>query len=383
MTKRIVIVAGEASGDQLAAHLVEQVRASDPAIEFLGVCGPKMRAAGVTQWFDAQTLAVRGYAEVLSALPRIFRLKRELLERIRATQPALYLGVDAPDFNLRVEKQAKAAGIKTMHYICPSFWAWRPERAARFHEAIDHMLCAFPFESALLAPHRVAATFVGHPLAEGVLVDAPKSDLRSSIAKFKDTVEDAEFVAVLPGSRVSELKFHSELFINAIEIIARERPNARFLVPLVNRETRAIFETALWRHGEAIASKVDLMFGHADFALRAADVGLIASGTASLEAAMHGCPHVVTYRISALTYAMVKRKIKLPYVSLPNILAKEKIVPELLQHDATPQALASAVLDLLGSPNRRADMTARFDTLRESLRAPQGTPIADAVRAML
>jgi lipid-A-disaccharide synthase len=381
--KQIVIVAGETSGDQLAAHLVEKVRDADPTVKFSGVCGPKMRAAGVEQWADIATLSVRGYAEVISALPRILRLKRELLKRVQSLRPSLYIGVDAPDFNLRIEKQVKAMGIKTMHYVCPSFWAWRAERAKKFHHAVDHMLCVFPFEPKLLEEHRVPATFVGHPLAHGPLVDTPKEELRSSIGKFKDESELVEYVAVLPGSRISELNFHSELFVNAMEIIARERPNARFLVPLVNRETRAIFESVLWQHGTAIAERVDLMFGHADFALRAADVGLIASGTASLEAAMHECPHVVTYRISAFTYALVKRKIKLPYVSLPNILAREKFVPEFLQHDATPQSLAKSIIELLEQKERREHMIARFASLRESLRSPDDSALPSAVLGML
>ncbi len=381
--KNIVIVAGEASGDQLAAHLVEEVRSVDSSVKFYGVCGPKMRAAGVEPWFDSTTLAVRGYSEVFSALPRIFRLKRELIERVKSLGPALYIGVDAPDFNLRVEKQVKALGVKTMHYVCPSFWAWRPERAKNFHQSLDHMLCVFPFEPELLAKHHVPATFVGHPLARGALVKTPKADLRSSLTKFKDESGPVEYVAMLPGSRASELHFHSELFVNAIEIVARARPNARFLVPVVNRETRAIFEAALWKHGGAIAARVDIMFGHADFALRAADVGLIASGTASLEAAMHGCPHVVTYRISAFTYAIVKRKLNVPYVSLPNILGKEMLVPEFLQHDATPQKLAQAVIELFDDRARREHMVSRFDTLRASLEAPQGTPAANAVLSMI
>jgi lipid-A-disaccharide synthase len=381
--KDIVIVAGEASGDQLAAHLVREVHAIDPSVRFHGVCGPKMRAAGVTEWFDSSTLAVRGYAEVITALPRIFRLKRELLARIRVLRPALYIGVDAPDFNLRVERDVKALGIKTMHYVCPSFWAWRPERAKKFHEAVDHMLCVFPFEPELLATHRVTATFVGHPLAESALAETPRSDLRSSLSRFNDGVEINEFIAVLPGSRVSELEYHSEIFVNAIEIIARERPRARFLVPLINRDTRAIFEAALWRHGEAVAARVELMFGHADFALRAADVGLVASGTASLEAAMLGCPHVVTYRISALTYAMVRRKLTLPYVSLPNILAKEWVVPELLQQDANPQKLAQSIIDLLSQRDRAERMMVQFSAMRERLRVPPNSPLAHAVLRML
>jgi lipid-A-disaccharide synthase len=377
--KDVVIVAGEASGDQLAAHLVEEVRRIDPSVRFHGVCGPRLRAAGVAQWFDSQTLAVRGYAEVLTALPRIFKLKRELIEKTKALKPALYIGVDAPDFNLRVEKQLKAGGIDTMHYVCPSFWAWRAERAKRFHESMNHMLCVFPFEPALLAKHNVPATFVGHPLAQVAAVESSKAHLHESLARYKDDESAKEFIAMLPGSRVSELNYHAGLFVDTIEIIARERANARFLVPLVDRETRAIFEAELWKRGSAIVAKVDLLFGHADFALRAADVGLIASGTASLEAAMHRCPHVVTYRISAMTYAIVKRKLTLPYVALPNILAKEMLVPEYLQKDATPQKLAQAVIDLLTSTERRAQLTERFGQLRETLVAPTATPLADAV----
>jgi lipid-A-disaccharide synthase len=182
----IVIVAGEASGDQLAAHLVEEIARVDPNVRFHGVCGPRMRAAGVTQWFDSQTLAVRGYAEVLTALPRIFKLKRELVAKTLALKPALYIGVDAPDFNLRVEKQLKASGVKTMHYVCPSFWAWRPERAKRFHESMNHMLCVFPFEPALLAAHNVPASFVGHPLAHASAVESSKAHLHESLARYKD-----------------------------------------------------------------------------------------------------------------------------------------------------------------------------------------------------
>lgn len=384
MTRRVVIVAGETSGDQLAAHLVEDVRALDPSVEFYGVCGPKMRAAGVNQWFDHETLAVRGYAEVLSSLPRILKLKRELLAKVTELNPALYIGVDAPDFNLRIEREVKSRGVRTMHYVCPSFWAWRPKRAARFHEAIDRMLCVFPFEPALLEPHRVSARFVGHPLARAIpAADVSKFELRKSISRFKDDAVVGELIAVLPGSRVSELNYHAELFVNTIEIVARERPNARFLVPLVNRETRAIFETALWSHSPALVERVDLLFGHADFALRAADVGLIASGTASLEAAMHGCPHVVTYRISALTHAIVKRKLLLPYVSLPNILEKEFLVPELLQKEATADALAKALLDLLMSNDTRQRMTERFAAIRQSLQPPEPHASGRAVLEML
>lgn len=379
----VVIVAGETSGDILAAHLVDELRVTRPDLTFSGVCGPKMRAAGVEPWFDSEALAVRGYVEVLGALPRIFRLKRELLQRIAERKPALYIGVDAPDFNLRVEREVKAMGIPVAHYVCPSFWAWRPERAKRFGESVDRMLCVFPFEPELLAQHGVPASFVGHPMAQKATPDADKVKLRKSLARFRDDEQTSEYIAILPGSRVSELNFHAELFVDTIELVAREFPLARFLVPLVDRKTRSIFEAALWREGRTVANRVDILFGHADFALRAADVGLIASGTASLEAAIHGCPHVVTYRINAMTYAIVKRKLTLPYVALPNILEKEKFVPELLQRDATASKLAEALVNLLRDRTTRESMAARFARISQSLRAPSHTPFTDALSPML
>jgi lipid-A-disaccharide synthase len=383
----IVIVAGETSGDQLAAHLVNQLRAANPSLRFHGIAGPKMRAAGVVEWFDAQALAVRGYGEVLTALPRILRIKRALIEKVNALRPALYIGVDAPDFNLRIERALKAdaahTGIRTMHYVCPSFWAWRPERAATFAQSVDHMLCVFPFEPALLAPHQVPATFVGHPLATAPLVNVDRETLRSKLEHYAEGATDP-IVAILPGSRISELHYHAVLFVQAMKLLVDEFPAMRFVVPLVTRETREIFERALWQHAEALAPRVQLLFGHADFALRVADAAIVASGTATLEAAMLDCPQVVSYRISAFTHAIVKRKIRLPYVSLPNILARDWVVPELLQKNATAPALAAAVAELIYHPDKRKAMTAHYARIRSDLSLPEGaTPAVDAVLHLL
>jgi len=379
----VVIVAGETSGDQLAADLVERVRRVDPSVRFHGVAGPRMRAAGVNTWIDSEALAVRGYAEVLAALPRILRAKRELLERSLATRPALYVGVDAPDFNLRVERVLKSQGVRTLHFVCPSFWAWRPERAARFRESADHVLCLFPFEPALLAQHHVPATFVGHPLATAPLRNADRERLRRQLGHHLAPA-GAPLVAVLPGSRVDEIERHAALFVAVMKRLASRFAGARFVVPLVTRETRERFENVLWRDAEAMAPQVQLLFGHADFALRSADVALVASGTATLEAAMLGVPQVVSYRVSALTAMIVRRKLKSPYVSLPNILANDWCVPELLQEAATEDALESALSNLIAQPTLTETMRSAYAAMADSLQPPvrhDSDPLAEAVLA--
>lgn len=379
----VVIVAGETSGDQLAADLVERVRRVDPSVQFHGIAGPRMRAAGVSTWIDSETLAVRGYAEVLAALPRILRAKRALLQHTLDKRPALYIGVDAPDFNLRVERELKAHGIRTLHFVCPSFWAWRPERAARFRDSADHVLCLFPFEPALLAQHQVPATFVGHPLATAPLRHADRERLRRKL-EHHDAPAGAPLIAVLPGSRVDEIDRHAELFVAVMKRLSNRFVGARFVVPLVTRETRERFENVLWRDAEALVPHVQLLFGHADFALRAADVALVASGTATLEAAMLGVPQVVSYRVSALTAMIVRRKLKSPYVSLPNILANDWCVPELLQEAATEDALDSALSGLIAQPRLAGTMRDAYARMGDALRppvSPDSDPLANAVLA--
>ena len=366
----IVIVAGETSGDQLAANLVQRVRAIRPDINFHGIAGPRMRAAGVSTWIDSETLAVRGYAEVISALPRILRAKKELIAKTLALKPALFIGVDAPDFNLRVERELKGQNVRTMHYVCPSFWAWRPERAARFTGSADHVLCLFPFEPKLLAEHSVAATFVGHPLASAQLRTADRARLRRKL-EHGGQAPVAPLIAVLPGSRVSEIELHSDLFIDVMARLAERFPKCHFVIPLVTRATRDEFEVALWRRAESLVPRVRLLFGHADFALRSADVALVASGTATLEAAMLGCPQVVSYRVTGLTATIVKRKLNSKFVSLPNIIANDWCVPELLQCAASVEALTSALGSLIEQSRLRALMQAAYVTMGEALRAPE------------
>ncbi len=342
-----------------------------------------MRAAGVDTWIDSETLAVRGYAEVLAALPRILRARRELVQRTLELKPALYIGVDAPDFNLRVERELKACRLRTLHFVCPSFWAWRPERAARFRDSADHVLCLFPFEPALLAQHQVPATFVGHPLAVAPLRHADRERLRRKLGHH-EAPAGAPLIAILPGSRIDEIDRHAGLFVAVMKRLAARFPGARFVVPLVTRETRERFENVLWREAEALVPQVQLLFGHADFALRAGDVALVASGTATLEAAMLGCPQVVSYRVSALTAMIVRRKLRSPYVSLPNILCEDWCVPELLQEAATEEALDSAIGNLIAQPRLSGAMRQAYSRLGEALQpplSPATDPLADAVLA--
>jgi lipid-A-disaccharide synthase len=377
----VVIVAGEMSGDQLGAHLVNEVRAAHPQVRFHGIAGPKMHAAGVNAWFDSQALAVRGYAEVLTALPRILRIKNSLIEKTLALKPKAYIGVDAPDFNLRIERVLKSKGVFTMHYVCPSFWAWRPERAATFEQSVNHMLCLFPFEPDLLAKHKLPASFVGHPLATAPLVNAEQEPLRRKLDHYLDA-PSKPIIAILPGSRDSELKYHADVFVQTMKLIAADYTEARFAVPLPTRSTRLAFARALWAHAPELAPQVNLMFGHADFALRVADVALVASGTATLEAAMLDCPQIVSYRISDTTYAIVKRKIKTPYVSLPNLLSKSWVVPELLQAKATPALLSDALKQLLAHNELREAQLTAYATIRKSLTAAPGT-VGRAVAGLL
>ncbi len=382
----IVIVAGEASGDQLAADLMRRLRALRPEVRFHGVAGPAMRSVGIEAWGDIETLAVRGLFEVLPTLPRILRLKRELLARIERLRPALFIGVDAPDFNLRLEYAVKTLGIPTVHYVCPTFWAWRPERVRSFAERIDHMLCIFPFEPQLLQPHGVSASFVGHPLTRAKLIAADRTRLRRPLMPEgrEDRADTTPIVALLPGSRRSEVELHAPLYVDTLIRLAEALPEAIFLVPLITRATRERFQDVLWRRAPEQVQRVRLLYGHADYALRAADVALVASGTATLEAAMLDCPQVVTYRLRWLTYWLIKRKIKTPWVAQPNIIAQREVVPERLQKAATADKLAQDILSLLKQPERMQAMRSAYAEIRSRLAMPgPGDALAAAVQGLL
>ena len=375
---RIAIVAGEASGDLLGAELMRAVRARRSDIEFYGVGGPRMQAAGCDIIESSSALAVRGLTEVLRHLPRLFRLRGQLVRRFAADRPALFIGIDAPDFNLGLEKKLKRRGLRTIHYVSPSVWAWREERIKTIGAAADHVLALFPFEPALYAKAGVAATYVGHPLADA----APLLPQRAARRALRQFAREQPVVALLPGSRASELDMHAELFIGVARKFHAAHPDAHFLVPLVNRETRMQFENALYRVG-AEKLPLTLLYGHADDAFTAADVALVASGTATLEAALYRCPHVIAYRVGGLTARWVRRRLRVPWVGLPNVLAGQFIVPEFLQEDANVDNLAQALLNLYADTLVRDELAELFARMHHALRQGSAERAAAVVLAAL
>jgi lipid-A-disaccharide synthase len=371
---RIGIVAGEASGDLLASHLVAALKARLPQAQFEGIGGPKMIAAGVHSLFPMETLAVRGYVEALRSLPAILRIRRKLTRHFLATRPNLFIGVDAPDFNLGLARTLKAAGIPTFQYVGPSVWAWRGGRLRKIRRAVSHMLLLFPFEPPLYEAAGIPATYVGHPLADMLPLHPDRTAAREALR----LPPQGEMVALLPGSRESELALMGDLFVQAAQQIHRLRPGVSFLVPLITRKTRDLFEAALARQ-QAHDLPLRILFGHAHEAMTAANVVLVASGTATLEAALLKRPMVITYRVPALTYRLMWPRRYLPYVGLPNVLAGRFLVPELLQDEATPDNLGQAVCNLLAAPRLCGALEAHFVRMHLLLRQGNAEKVADAV----
>ena len=374
----IGIVAGEASGDALAATLIAAVRARHPGVRFAGVAGPRMQAAGCEAWYPLESLSVRGFVEVVGRLPELVRMRRALASRLLAERVPVFVGVDAPDFNLGLEARLKRSGVRTVHFVSPSVWAWRRERVARIGRSVDRMLALFPFEPPIYADAGVPVTFVGHPLAQKAATPASRRHAREQLRLGLA----APVFALLPGSRASELEMHGELLLETAELLHAARPDARFLVPLATRPTRDRFEAAVHRRGRADLP-LTILYGHAGEALRAADVGIVASGTATLEAALARCPHVIFYRVSALTARIVRRKLLLPWVGLPNVLAGRFVVPELLQEHATAGNLAQAALNLFDDTVTRRRVEALFAGFASALRADTGALAAEVVAAEL
>ena len=372
----IGIVAGEASGDALAAALIHAVRQKRPAIRFAGVAGPRMEAAGCEAWAPTEVLAVRGFSEVVAHLPALFRLRAELARRFRRERVPVFVGVDAPDFNLGLERRLKRRRIRTVHFVSPSVWAWRRERMPSIGQAVDRMLALFPFEPPLYEAAGIAVTYVGHPLAQ----DAAGPGTRRAARETLKQKGAYPLFALLPGSRLSEIEMHASLVLETAARIAEARPDDRFIVPLVSRTTRDAFLEAQHRGGFD-ALPLTVLYGHAGDALRAADVALVASGTATLEAALARCPHVIFYRVSALTARIVRRKLLVPWVGLPNVLAGRFVVPELLQDDATPGNLAQAVQNLFDDTITRRRIEALFADMSNALALDTGAVAAEAVLA--
>ena len=375
---KIGIVAGEASGDLLGSLLIKALRVEYPALEFVGIAGPRMQAAGATSWYSMEKLAVRGYVEVLKSFREILSIRRGLRDRMLKERPAIFIGIDAPDFNLGLERTLKRAGIPTIHYVSPSIWAWRGERIHQIKESVCHMLTVFPFEPAIYEKAGIPATFVGHPTADVIPQASQRENARAQLRIKPNEL----IISLLPGSRRSELDYHAELFIETAKVLQKEFPEARFLVPLTTRETREMFDQMRWKLG-AQDLPMQILFGHANLALAAADVALVASGTATLEAALLRCPHVIAYRLSPTTYRLMKKKAYLPYVGLPNILAGEWLVPELLQDDATPENLARALGNWLRHRDAAASLRERFAEIHARLAVNNGERVREALRPFL
>lgn len=377
-TITIGIVAGEASGDLLGAHLMRSLVAHMPHVSFAGIGGPEMRAAGMQVLFPMERLAVRGYVEVLRHYFEITGIRRRLARHFLRERPACFIGIDAPDFNLDLERRLKDAGIPTVHYVSPAIWAWRGRRIREIKRAVSKMLTLFPFEARLYQEAQVPVAYVGHPLAD-ILWDFPG---RQAIRERLHLPAGARVVALLPGSRVSELEQMADLFLAAACKVAEAVPGTRFVAPLVNRETQELFEAALDRvRGEKPA--VTVLRGRAHEAMAAADVVLVASGTATLEAALLKRPMVITYRMPRISWWIMNRLRYQPYAGLPNILAGEFIVPELLQQQATPDNLAHAILNLLFDDAQRERLEARFGRILSELRQNTAQKVVEAVRSTL
>ena len=368
------IVAGETSGDALAATLIHAVRARCPNVRFAGIAGPRMEAAGCEAWYPLEKLAVRGFAEVVAHLPELFRIRRELRARLLAASVPLFVGVDAPDFNLGLERKLKRRGVRTIQFVSPSVWAWRRERLQSIGDSVNRMLVLFPFEPRLYEDAGIPVTYVGHPMAQEAATHATRRETRD-LLRIRPA---APVFALLPGSRMSEIEMHAGLVLETAAWLAEGREDVQFLVPFATRATRDAFEEAMHRTGHANLP-ITLLYGHAEDALRAADVAVVASGTATLEAALARCPHVIFYRVTRLTAWMVARKLLLPYVGLPNVLAGRFVVPELLQTQATPRNLAQAALNLFDDTVTRRRLEALFAGFANELKADTGALAGEAV----
>ena len=377
---RFAMVAGEASGDLLGGLLLAGLKARWPQLQAAGIGGPRMAAQGFEAWWPHDKLAVSGYVEVLSHYREISGIRQQLTERLlkaeAATRADVFVGIDAPDFNLDLEAKLKASGMKTVHFVSPSIWAWRGKRVEKMRRSTDLVLCLFPFEPAIYAKQGVPAEYVGHPLADAIPLEVPRGAARAALG----IDADETVIALLPGSRRAEVQYIAPRLLQAAVEVDRQRPGLRFVLPVVPG-MRHLVEPLRRQHAPNL--RLDLLDGQSHEALAACDVTLIASGTATLEAALFKRPMVITYVMHALNWQMMKRMSYQPWVGLPNILLRDFVVPEFLQAAATPQRLAHAVLAWLDDPERRDALRVKFEALHRELRCDTGQRATDAIEAIL
>ncbi|WP_160286062.1 lipid-A-disaccharide synthase [Pseudomonas knackmussii] len=365
---RVALVAGEASGDILGAGLMQALRERHPNVEFIGVGGPRMQAQGLVSEFPMERLAVMGLVEVLGRLRELLKRRKDLIRTLIAARPDVFIGIDAPDFTLGVELKLRQAGIRTVHYVSPSVWAWRQKRVLKIKQACDLMLALFPFEAKFYEEHAVPVRFVGHPLANTIPLDADRAAARDQLG----LPQHAQVVALLPGSRGGEVGRLGALFLDTAQRLLQQRPGIRFVLPCASPERREQLELML--QGRELP--LQLLDGQSHEALAACDAVLIASGTATLEALLYKRPMVVAYKVAPLTYRILKRLVKSPYVSLPNLLAGRLLAPELIQDAATPEALVQHLLPLLDDGSAQ---TESFDAIHRALRQDASAQAAEAV----
>lgn len=369
---RVALVAGEASGDILGSGLMQALRQRHPDIEFIGVGGPRMEAEGLKSHFPLERLSVMGLFEVLGRLRELLRRRKDLVQMLIAAKPDVFIGIDAPDFNLNIELKLRRAGIRTVHYVSPSVWAWRQKRVLKIKQACDLMLALFPFEARFYEEHAVPVRFVGHPLANTIPLEADRAGARERLG----LPLGASVVALLPGSRGGEVGKLGALFLDTAQRLLQDRPGLKFVLPCASPERRVQIE-------EMLAGRdlpVQLLDGASHEALAACDAVLIASGTATLEALLYKRPMVVAYKVASMTYRILKRLVKSPYISLPNLLAGRLLVPELIQDAATPEALAATLTPLLDDGSVQ---TEPFDAIHRALRLDASAQAAEAVLALV
>ena len=368
----VAMVAGEASGDMLAGLLLKGLRQRWPHAQAQGIGGPRMAEQGFDAWWPHERLAVRGYVEVLRHYRGIVAIRRQLLARLQADPPAVFVGVDAPDFNLDLERQMLMRGVPTVHFVCPSVWAWRAHRLEIIRQSVRHMLCIFPFEPALLSAHGIASTYVGHPFAATIPMQADKAAARQQLG----LPQQSTVVSLLPGSRASEIDQLAPIFLQAAAWMQKREPDVHFVLPTF-AALRPRLQACIDRWGQGVPLSLTEAGSH--LALAACDVSLVASGTATLEAALFKRPMVIAYRMNPLSWQIMRRQKLQPWVGLPNILAAEFLVPEFLQDQAKPELLGQAVLDWLNRPQRVAQLQQRFVDMHHSLLRDTAQLATDAI----
>lgn len=361
--KTIAIVAGESSGDLLGSHLIKSLKSARSDLKFIGIAGPKMIKEGATSFFLMEELSVRGYFEAFRKLFHLIKLRKKLLNQILNEKPDLFIGIDAPDFNFWIEKQLKKKGVPVIHYVSPSIWAWRRNRLRKIKKSIDHMLTIFPFEKNIYSKANIPASFVGHPLADMIPLYSNKKKAQDKLKIIKAN----KVIGLLPGSRQGEVKWHAQLLIDSAIEISKKIRDVKFLVPLPTRETYDIFSKILFKNTHAELD-IQLLIGHASDAINAADLVIVASGTATLETALYKKPMIVIYKMSSISWQILKRMRYLPFVSLPNILLNKFLVPELLQSDATYANISSKAIEIIKDASYRKNLLIQFTKIHHQLK---------------